>query len=113
MEQGIRITTGAEFADRDAPPTPVQIERVLPYARELFPLGEANEAEAKLGNRPCFADSLPVIGAAPRHKGLWFNFGHGHSGLTIGPSSGRLLAEMLCGEIPFCDPMPYRADRFA
>ena len=46
MEQGIRLTTGAEFAARDAPPTPVQFDRVLPKARELFALGEAVETEA-------------------------------------------------------------------
>ena len=40
MEQGIRLTTGIEFAARDAPPTPVQLHRLLPAARGLFPLGE-------------------------------------------------------------------------
>ena len=40
MEQGIRLTTGVEFAARDAPPTPVQIERVMPWATSLFPLAE-------------------------------------------------------------------------
>ena len=39
MEQGIRLTTGAEFAARDAPPTPVQFDRLMPSATELFPLG--------------------------------------------------------------------------
>ncbi len=112
MEQGYRITTGAEFADRDAPSNPVQIERILPRARELFPLGEPVEEKAWLGSRPCFTDSLPVIGSAARHSGLWFNFGHGHLGLTMGPSSGRLLAEIMTGEPTFCDPQPYSAARF-
>src|SRR6476620_3531992 len=40
MEQGLRITTGAEFAARDAQPSPVQFDRIMPRARELFPLGE-------------------------------------------------------------------------
>ena len=113
MEQGYRLTTGAEFAAIDAPATPVQVAQILPHARELFAIGEAVESRAWLGSRPCFTDSLPVVGAAPRHKNLWFNFGHGHSGLTIGPSSGRLLAEMIKGEKPFCDPAPYRAERFS
>ena len=43
MEQGIRLTTGAEFAARDAAPTPVQFGRLLPAAQELFPLGEPVE----------------------------------------------------------------------
>ena len=38
-----------------------------------------------LGRRPCLPDMLPVIGPAPRHKGLWFDFGHQHLGLTLGP----------------------------
>jgi D-amino-acid dehydrogenase len=112
MEQGYRLLTGAEFAALDAPPSPAQLTRVLPYARQLFPLDEATETTAWMGSRPCFPDSLPVIGAAPRHKGLWFNFGHGHYGFTIGPSTGRLLAETISGVKPFCDPAPYLASRF-
>ncbi|WP_455774301.1 NAD(P)/FAD-dependent oxidoreductase, partial [Burkholderia stabilis] len=54
----------------------------------------------------------PVIGPAPAHRGLWFAFGHNHHGLTLGPVTGRLLAEMMTGETPFTDPAPYRADRF-
>lgn len=113
MEQGIRLTTGAEFAARDAPPSPVQFERLLPKARELFPLGERADDKTWLGARPCFPDSRPVIGPAPRLSGLWLAIGHAHWGLTLGPITGRLIAEMMAGEPPFCDPAPYRAERFA
>jgi D-amino-acid dehydrogenase len=112
MEQGIRITTGAEFAARDAPPTPVQFDRLLPAARALFPLGDAVEAQPWLGARPCFPDSRPVIGRAPGQRGLWLAIGHAHWGLTLGPATGRLIAEMMTGAAPFCDPKPYAADRF-
>lgn len=113
MEQGFRLVTGVEFAAIHAPPDPAQLDLIMPYARQLFPLGEALEEKAWCGNRPCFADSRPVIDRAPRHPGLWFNIGHGHSGMTIGPGSGRLLAEMMTGEKPFCDPAPYSATRFS
>jgi D-amino-acid dehydrogenase len=112
MEQGIRLTTGAEFAARDAAPTPVQFDRLLPAARELFPLGEPNEDEPWLGRRPAFPDSLPAIGRAPGQPGLWLAFGHGHWGLTLGPVTGRLVADMVTGATPFTDPAPYRAERF-
>jgi D-amino-acid dehydrogenase len=112
MDQGIRLTTGAEFAARDAPPTPVQFERLLPAARSLFPLGEAVEAAPWMGSRPCFPDSRPVIGRAPGHGALWLAYGHAHWGLTLGPTTGRLLAEMMTGATPFCDPAPYGAERF-
>jgi D-amino-acid dehydrogenase len=113
MEEGYRLTSGVEFAGLHAPKTPVQLEKILPSARELFPLGDPVEASPWVGCRPCFADARPVVGAAPRHAGLWFNFGHGYMGLTIGPASARLLAEMMKGEKPFCDPHPYRPERFA
>ena len=112
MAQGIRLTTGVEFAARDAAPTPVQFDRLLPAARALFPLGEPVEPQPWLGARPCFADSRPVISRAPRQRGLWLAFGHAHWGLTLGPVTGRLIAEMMTGATPFCDPKPYGADRF-
>jgi D-amino-acid dehydrogenase len=111
MTKGIRLTTGAEFAVRDAPPTPVQVDRCEPRARELFPITERAEATPWLGRRPALPDMTPVLGEAPRHKGLWFNFGHAHHGLTNAAVCGRLLAELMTGETPFCDPAPFRADR--
>ena len=112
MEQGLRLTTGAEFAARDAPPTPVQFDRLMPQARALFPIGEPVEDEPWMGRRPCFPDSMPVIGVAPGQSNLWLDYGHAHWGLTLGPVSGRLLAEMMTGETPFTDPAPFRAERF-
>ncbi len=112
MAKGIRLTTGVELAGFEAPETSAQLEQAEALARSLFPLGERVEPKPWLGRRPCLPDMRPVIGQAPRHKGLWFNFGHAHHGLTLGPVSGRLLAEMMTGETPFCDPSHYRADRF-
>ncbi len=112
MNRGIRLATGVEFARRDAPPTPVQLQRALPHAHKLFPLGEAIDAAPWKGARPCLPDMLPVIGKAPRHAGLWFDFGHHHHGLTLGPATGRLLAEMMTGETPFADPKPFAVERF-
>jgi D-amino-acid dehydrogenase len=112
MVKGIRLTTGAEFALRDASPTPVQVDRTEKLAREIFPLGERVEEAPWLGRRPCLPDMLPMVGRAPRHDGLWVNFGHHHLGFTMGPVTGRLLAEMMTGAQPFTDPTLYRADRF-
>jgi len=111
MTKGIRMTTGAEFAHRDAAATPVQVDRCEPKARELFPLESRVEATPWLGRRPCLPDMTPVMGPAPRHPGLWFLFGHAHHGLTNAAVSGRLIAEMIAGEETFCDISGFRADR--
>ena len=112
MRRGVRMTTGAEFAPADAPATPVQVARATPVARSLLPLADQVEETPWMGTRPCMPDMVPVIGKAPGYETLWCAFGHGHQGLTLGPTTGRLLAEMMTGERPFLDAEPYRADRF-
>jgi len=113
MRAGIRLTTGAEFARPGASETPIQIGRAEPIARTLLPLAERVEDRPWMGVRPCTPDMLPVIGRIPGQEGLWGAFGHAHQGLTLGPTTGRLLAEMMGGDTPFVDPASYRAERFA
>lgn len=112
MTGGIRLTTGIEFALDSAPQRDLQLRRTEQIARRLFALGERTAALPWMGRRPCLPDMRPVIGAAPRHEGLWFNFGHAHHGLTLGPVTGRLLAEMITGQTPFTDPGAFRVERF-
>jgi D-amino-acid dehydrogenase len=112
MARGIRLTTGAEIALRDAPKTPTQLAAVEPIARTLFPLDQRVDDQPWMGARPCTPDMMPVIGRAGKHQGLWFAFGHAHHGLTLGPVTGRLIAEMMTGEQTVVDPRPFRVDRF-
>jgi D-amino-acid dehydrogenase len=112
MQKGIRLSTGVEIARCDAPKTPAQLTAVEPTARTLFPLGERLDNEAWMGRRPCTPDMMPIIGPARRHKDLWFAFGHAHHGLTLGPITGRLIAEMMTGEETLVDPQPFRVERF-
>src|SRR5258708_40311850 len=90
MRQGIRLTTSVEFADRDAPPSPVQLARNEPLARELVPLGERLEPAPWLGPRPCLPDIVPGVVRGARHQRLWSAFGHARHGLTRGPVTCRL-----------------------
>lgn len=112
MRQGLRLTTGAEFAHHESPPTPVQSVRAEMLAGDLVRLGQPVEAQPWMGARPCIADMRPVVGRAPRHANLWFHFGHGHQGLTLGPATARLLAELFDRETPYVDPTPYDPRRF-
>ncbi len=109
---GIRLTTGAEFTFRDAPIKDGQMVDDEKVARELLQLEEAVEATPWFGHRPCMPDMKPVIGAAHKHQGLWFAFGHAHQGFTLGPATGRLMAEMINGETPYVNPAPFAANRF-
>lgn len=112
MLQGVRLTTGAEFADSHAPQTPVQLQRAEPIAKTLFPLGERLDPQPWLGRRPCTPDMMPIIGAGHKHKNLWFSFGHAHHGLTLAAVTGRMIAEMVTGQKVFVDPEPFSPARF-
>lgn len=112
MERGIRLTTGVDFSDMDAPPRLSQIARAQMRANEIFPLGQPVEDKPWMGSRPCLPDSLPVVGPSSVVPGLWYNFGHGHSGFTLGPLTGRLIADLIVGQTPCTDIAPLHPDRF-
>jgi D-amino-acid dehydrogenase len=112
MNGKVRVTSGIEFGLPDVAPTPVQIGLATDFVRSILPLGEPLDAAPWMGLRPCMPDMLPVIGPAGKHQRLWFAFGHGHHGFTLGPVTGRLLAEMMTCERPFTDPTPYHPARF-
>ncbi len=112
MDQGVRITTGAEMALLDDPTDFNQLETVLTFAKKVLPLDAAVESEAWCGTRPCMPDMKPVIGPASKHYNLWFAFGHAHQGLTLGPVTGRLIEEMIHGKPLFIDARPFSSKRF-
>jgi D-amino-acid dehydrogenase len=66
-----------------------------------------------MGQRPAMPDSLPVIAVSPRHANVFYAFGHGHYGITQGPTTGRIIADMMTGSSPSVDISAYRFDRFA
>lgn len=100
MRAGLRVATGADLSSGAPASFPRQLRRAEAAARELLDLGPQVEERAWAGVRPCMPDMLPLVGAAPRHPGLWFNFGHGHQGFTLGPTTGELLAKLVGGDTP-------------
>ncbi len=111
IENRIRLTTGVELASPTAPPDYSRPRRLVPKARRLLP-GLAGSIDSEwLGLRPSLPDGLPVLGRAPRIANLYLAFGHQHLGLTLGPLSGRIIADLVAGRDPGLDLAPYAADR--
>jgi D-amino-acid dehydrogenase len=111
MEQGIRVTSGVELTDRDAPSSFAQLDQVVPAAREVVEFGEAVGPPWR-GARPTLPDSLPMIGPAPRHSGLWLAFGNQHVGFTTGPATGAAIAAMIAGAAPTFDAAAFSPSRY-
>jgi D-amino-acid dehydrogenase len=111
MENGIRVTSGVELTSRDAPSSFAQLDAVVPLARGVVEFGEA-VGEPWRGARPTLPDSLPMIGPAPRHPGLWLAFGNQHIGFTTGPATGAAIAAMISGAQPPFDAKPFAPSRY-
>jgi D-amino-acid dehydrogenase len=111
MEQGIRVTSGVELTDRDAPSSFAQLDMVVPMARGVVEFGAA-VGEPWRGARPTLPDSLPMIGPAPRHNGLWLAFGNQHIGFTTGPATGAAIAAMISSDKPIFDTSAFAPSRY-
>ncbi len=112
MQDGIRLTSGVELAGLDAPPDFTRIRRLLPAARDMLPGLSDRITRQWMGYRPSTPDSLPVIGPSPKTPRVFYAFGHQHLGLTLGPITGRLIADLVGGRAPAFDLAPYRIERF-
>jgi glycine/D-amino acid oxidase-like deaminating enzyme len=89
------------------------LHRSLLRARRYAPaLGSAPIVRTWVGLRPYSIDKLPLIGPWPPVPGLWLAAGHEGLGITLGPISGRLLAQQIAGVPCEVDPLPYQPARF-
>lgn len=111
MDEGTRLTSRVEFAGLEAPPDFRQVRGLLGAAKRMLPALEIEEKSNWLGFRPSMPDSLPVIGPVAGRTDVYLGFGHGHYGMTQGPVTGRILADVIAGRDPGIDLAPYRADR--
>lgn len=112
MEDGLRVAGTVEIGGLDAAPNEHRAKLLVAHARRLFPALQTETVRYWMGFRPSTPDSLPFLGPAPGHPGLYLAFGHGHFGMTGGPPSGKLVASLVAGRPAGIDLKPYRPERF-
>ena len=112
MEMGLRVAGTVEIAGLEAPPNYARAHVLVRKAKRIYPALNDAGGQAWMGHRPATPNSLPVIGRAPGFANVSYAFGHGHLGLTFGPITGQLIAELAAGKPATVDLHPYRVDRF-
>ena len=113
LAPGLRIGGAAEFAGLEAPPNYARCDALLSLAARYLPGLRADGGTQWMGHRPTTPDSLPVIGRSPRRRDVFYAFGHGHTGLTLGPTTGRLIAGLVAGRPSPLDLAPFAIERFS
>jgi D-amino-acid dehydrogenase len=112
MEGRLRLAGIVEFGGLDAQASSAPITLLRENIRAAIPGITWKEEKAWMGHRPAPADSIPLIGEVPGVKGAFLGFGHHHVGLTAGPRTALLLAQLVSGKTPNIDIAPYAPNRF-
>lgn len=113
MTRGLQIGGTMEFAGPNAKPNFKRAEIILHKAREILPQMQLDNLEYGVGYRPYLPDTKPVIDRSTRLSNVFMAFGHGQLGLTLGATTGRLIAQMVAGRTPAQNLTPFSAKRFS
>jgi D-amino-acid dehydrogenase len=112
LDIGLRFAGTVELGGLDLPPNPARNEVLMKHGRRMFGALDERDRSDWMGFRPSMPDSKPVIDRGRRFNNAFFAFGHGHIGLTLGPITGKLVADLVSGRKPGIDLKPFAVDRF-
>ncbi|WP_430470663.1 NAD(P)/FAD-dependent oxidoreductase [Thalassospira lucentensis] len=112
MEMGIRVGGAVELGGLTAAPNYDRAKALFAKGKEVLPKLNGDGGTEWMGFRPSMPDSKPVISKSPNHQNAFFAFGHGHLGLTMAATTGRLISDLMSGEETPINMTPYRINRF-
>ncbi|MGF6872388.1 NAD(P)/FAD-dependent oxidoreductase [Paraburkholderia sp. MM5477-R1] len=113
MTRGLQIGGTIEFAGRDAKPNFRRADIILEKAKRVLPELQTDDVEYGVGYRPFLPDTKPIIDRSRRLQNVFMAFGHGQLGLTLGATTGRLIADMVAGHPTKQNLTPFSAYRFS
>lgn len=111
MGKDLRCAGTVELAGTDPKKSHAPLELIKSFIHDALPDLTYESTEEWLGFRPSTPDSLPLIGEINK-TGVYAGFGHQHLGLTSGPKTGRILAQLISGDMPNIDLSPFDPHRF-
>lgn len=109
----LAVAGTVEFAGLDAVPDWRRAKVLVKRAHRVLPGLQTGNAERRMGRRPFTPDTRPIIGRAAKLANVSLATGHGQLGLTLGATTGRLIADLLAGRPAATDLSPFAPDRFA
>ena len=109
----VRFAGTMEFSGLNHRMRKGRLKQLTKAARQYIDgLGDAEPISEWCGLRPVTSDGLPIIGPVPGRDGLFLATGHGMLGLTLGPITGRIIAEYIRDGSPSVEVAALRPERF-
>jgi D-amino-acid dehydrogenase len=113
FENGFRLGSMMEFVGYDESIPARRLKLLRDSARPFLRSDVDGPAQdIWYGWRPMTWDSLPIVGQVPQIDNAYLATGHNMLGLSLAPSTGRLIKEMICGDEPHINPYAYSPLRF-
>ena len=109
---GIRVGGTVEMAGLDAAPDYRRSKVTVKRAKEALPNLQCENFTEWMGHRPALPDSVPILSASAKTRGVFYATGHGHLGLTYAATTAKLMGELVTGAKSAVDLGPYRINRF-
>jgi D-amino-acid dehydrogenase len=116
MNGGIRFGGTMEIAPVNSRVNMKRVEGIVNSIPKYFSNVQLNLPEEKdvwYGFRPCTPDGVPYIGPSKKVSNLFIAGGHAMSGLSLGPASGKLIAELVNGQPTSMDIKAFDPERFS
>ncbi|MDB3953524.1 FAD-binding oxidoreductase [Alphaproteobacteria bacterium] len=107
MEHGFRLTSGVELANIEAPPDFTRIRHMIPRALRAVKGLRGEQHRLWMGYRPSMPDSVPRLGPVLGHENIFVGFGGGHIGMTLGPTIGKITADLIANRKLEVELAPY------
>ena len=116
MAGALRFAGTMEIAGLNEDINPVRVRGIIAAATKYYPDFEPSDFDGVApwrGLRPCSPDGMPYVGRTAKWANLSVATGHAMMGMSLGPVTGKLIAEILAGETPPIDMTQLSPDRYA
>ncbi|MEL7013417.1 MAG: FAD-binding oxidoreductase, partial [Pseudomonadota bacterium] len=111
-ENALAVAGTVEIAGPRAEAKWQRADVLVKRARRVLPGLQTQTAERRMGRRPFTPDTRPIIGRTHRYSNVTFATGHGQLGVTLGATTGRLVADIIAGRRTNTDLSCFSPDRF-
>jgi D-amino-acid dehydrogenase len=115
MGDTLRFGGTMELSGLNEEINPRRVQGIINAVPQYYPRFKTTDFEGIApwrGLRPCSPDGLPYLGRTARYPNLLVASGHAMMGLSLGPITGKLTAEILAGETPSIPLALLKPDRF-
>lgn len=116
MGEKLRFGGTMEMAGLNEDINPVRVRGIVKAISRYYPAYRAehfSEVRPWRGLRPCSPDGLPYVGRAGHYRNLVVATGHAMMGLSLGPITGQIVANLVSDETPNFDLTLLNPNRYA